>query len=94
MDRQTISHRPETKTITDIANLFEDDLLNLEPGFQRQSVWSDRDRAKLIDSIDGQYDACNSRDTALVDCGNVMPKVVVVDAVDLPVDLVGARAVQ
>lgn len=55
MDRQTISHRPETKTITDIVNLFEDDLLNLEPGFQRQSVWSDRDRAKLIDSILRNY---------------------------------------
>ncbi|MGE5243606.1 MAG: DUF262 domain-containing protein [Betaproteobacteria bacterium] len=36
-------------------NLFEDDLLNLQPGFQRQSVWSDRDRAKLIDSILRNY---------------------------------------
>ncbi len=24
---------------------------NLQPGFQRQSVWSERDRAKLIDSM-------------------------------------------
>ena len=53
--RQTINHRPETRTITDLQNLFEDDLLNLEPGFQRQSVWSERDRAKLIDSILRNY---------------------------------------
>ena len=30
------------------TNIFEDGLLNLEPGFQRQSVWSERDRAKLF----------------------------------------------
>ena len=55
MNQPTLSHRPETKTIKDIENLFEDDLLNLEPGFQRQSVWSERDRAKLIDSILRNY---------------------------------------
>src|SRR5580658_6603738 len=55
MTQPTLSHRPETKTIKDIENLFEDDLLNLEPGFQRQSVWSERDRAKLIDSILRNY---------------------------------------
>ena len=49
------SHRLETKTITDIVNLHENDFLNLEPGFQRQSVWSERDRAKLIDSILRNY---------------------------------------
>lgn len=48
-------HRLGDKTITDIINLYEDDLLNLEPGFQRQSVWSERDRAKLIDSILRNY---------------------------------------
>lgn len=53
--RPSLTHRPETKTVTDIANLFEDGLLNLEPGFQRQSVWSERDRAKLIDSILRNY---------------------------------------
>ena len=52
---QSINHRPENRTITDIQNLFEDQLLNLEPGFQRQSVWSERDRAKLIDSILRNY---------------------------------------
>jgi hypothetical protein len=36
-------------------NLYEHDNLNLEPGFQRQSVWTERDRAKLIDSIIRNY---------------------------------------
>jgi 5-methylcytosine-specific restriction endonuclease McrA len=53
--RQSISHRPDTKTVTDIQNIFENGLLNLEPGFQRQSVWSERDRAKLIDSMLRNY---------------------------------------
>jgi len=44
-----------TKTIFDLAQLFENDRLNLSPGFQRQSVWKERDRAKLIDSIFRQY---------------------------------------
>ena len=55
MTKQSISHRPETRTVTDIQNLFEDNLLNLEPGFQRQSVWSERDRSKLIESILRNY---------------------------------------
>ena len=55
MTRPALSHTPETKTITDLSNLNEDGLLNLEPGFQRQSVWSERDRAKLIDSILRNY---------------------------------------
>jgi hypothetical protein len=53
--KQSITHRPENRTVIDIQNLFEDGLLNLEPGFQRQSVWSERDRAKLIDSILRNY---------------------------------------
>ena len=55
MTKPTITHRPETRTVTDIVNLYEDGLLNLEPGFQRQSVWSERDRAKLIESILRNY---------------------------------------
>lgn len=55
MNKQTITHRPENRTITDLVNLHEDGLLNLEPGFQRQSVWTERDRAKLIDSILRNY---------------------------------------
>jgi 5-methylcytosine-specific restriction endonuclease McrA len=55
MSHTTLTHRPETWTVTNISNLHEDGLLNLEPGFQRQSVWSERDRAKLIDSILRNY---------------------------------------
>jgi 5-methylcytosine-specific restriction endonuclease McrA len=55
LTRTLLSHRPETKTVTDIVNLFREDLLNLQPGFQRKSVWSERDRSKLIDSILRNY---------------------------------------
>lgn len=51
----TLSHRLETKSIADLVNLYQDDQLNLEPGFQRQSVWNDRDRAKLIQSLLWNY---------------------------------------
>jgi hypothetical protein len=52
---QNLTYRPETKTVIDLVNLYEDGVLNLEPGFQRQSVWAERDRAKLIDSILRNY---------------------------------------
>jgi hypothetical protein len=55
MAHSSLSHRPETRTITDLVSLYEDGFLNLNPGFQRQSVWSERDRAKLIDSILRNY---------------------------------------
>lgn len=55
MTKPSLTHRPETRTVTDIVNLYRDNLLNLEPGFQRQSVWSERDRAKLIDSMMRNY---------------------------------------
>ena len=48
-DRITFDQR--VKPISEIVNLLRNDQLNLEPGFQRQSVWSDNDRRKLIDSI-------------------------------------------
>jgi len=44
-----------TKSVIDLINLYEGGRLNLSPGFQRQSVWKDRDRAKLIDSILRRY---------------------------------------
>jgi hypothetical protein len=47
----TITHKTATKSILDLKNLYDHGNLNLEPGFQRQSVWTERDRAKLIDSI-------------------------------------------
>src|SRR5579864_346925 len=51
----TITHKTATKSILDLKNLYDHGNLNLEPGFQRQSVWSERDRAKLIDSILRNY---------------------------------------
>ncbi|QEX18087.1 hypothetical protein FRZ44_33910 [Hypericibacter terrae] len=50
-----LTHKTTTKSVLDLVNLYEDDHLNLEPGFQRQSVWSPRDRAKLIESILRNY---------------------------------------
>ena len=51
----SITHKTTTKSILDLKNLYDDGNLNLEPGFQRQSVWNERDRAKLIDSILRNY---------------------------------------
>jgi len=47
----TLRYSAQTRTIQDLINLHEDKQLNLSPGFQRESVWSGRDRAKLIDSV-------------------------------------------
>jgi hypothetical protein len=47
----SIKYETHQKSIQDILNLYDDRHLNLEPGFQRSSVWAERDRAKLIDSI-------------------------------------------
>ncbi|AMN43260.1 GmrSD restriction endonuclease domain-containing protein [Rhodoplanes sp. Z2-YC6860] len=51
----SITHKTTTKSVLDLCNLFEGGNLNLDPGFQRQSVWKERDRAKLIDSILRNY---------------------------------------
>lgn len=53
--RSNITHRPTTKSFLDLKNLYEHGFLELNPGFQRQSVWAERDRAKLIDSILQNY---------------------------------------
>jgi 5-methylcytosine-specific restriction endonuclease McrA len=45
----------DSKTIQELVHLFNNDQLNLEPGFQRQSVWTERDRRKLIESIFQNY---------------------------------------
>lgn len=52
---QQIRYEPDPKTIQALIYLYENDQLNLEPGFQRDSVWSTPDRAKLIDSILRNY---------------------------------------
>lgn len=46
-----LSIKHETKTVTDLVNLFEDEALNLSPTFQRKSVWTEKDRRKLIDTL-------------------------------------------
>ena len=51
-------------------------------------------RGELVDGVDGEDDAGDAGDAALVDGGDVVPEIVVVDAVDLPVHLVGAGAVE
>lgn len=43
--------RHETKDIADLVHLYEKKMLNLSPTFQRKSVWKDRDRHLLIESI-------------------------------------------
>ena len=56
-----ISFDTSEKTIQDIANLYKSLTkhkqrhLNLSPGFQRESVWTNKDRQKLIDSILRNY---------------------------------------
>lgn len=43
------------KTVQDLVSLFEKGQLNLEPGFQRDSVWQPGDRKKLIETIFMHY---------------------------------------
>ncbi len=50
-----LRHEAYQKTVQDISNLYENGHLNLSPGFQRDSVWTERDRAKLVDSIVRNY---------------------------------------
>jgi len=51
----TIRYETDQMTVQQLINLYEKDQINLEPGFQRSSVWSERDRDKLIDSILRNY---------------------------------------
>ncbi len=53
--KTSLTHRPETRTVTDLINLHKSGFLNLNPGFQRQSVWKVGDRQKLIESILRNY---------------------------------------
>lgn len=51
----SITHKATAKSVLDLIYMYESGRLNLEPGFQRQSVWNARDRAKLIESILRNY---------------------------------------
>lgn len=50
-----LKHKTTTKSVLELTSLYENNHLNLAPGFQRQSVWKERDRAKLIESILRNY---------------------------------------
>lgn len=43
------------RTINELCLMFQRRQINLEPGFQRQSVWTTRDRERLIQSILSAY---------------------------------------
>jgi hypothetical protein len=43
------------RTINELSLLFKNRQINLEPGFQRQSVWTINDRRRLMQSIFGNY---------------------------------------
>ncbi|MGD0572905.1 MAG: DUF262 domain-containing protein [Sedimentisphaerales bacterium] len=51
----TLKYEPLTKPINDIVLLYQHGQINLKPGFQRKSVWSWRDRQRLIQSIVAGY---------------------------------------
>jgi hypothetical protein len=46
-----LSYQIFPRSLQDVLNLHEKGRLNLKPGFQRDSVWTQSDRQKLIDSI-------------------------------------------
>lgn len=50
-----IYYQADQKTVQTIIHHYENNQLNLEPGFQRSSVWTESDRSKLIDSILRNY---------------------------------------
>lgn len=55
MDQEKLSKQHETKTIADLVHLYENNMLNLSPAFQRKSVWVLKDRQILIDTVIRNY---------------------------------------
>ena len=55
MTESEITFQPSPKPILDLVSLYKNKQLNLNPGFQRESVWNNKDRAFLIDSILRNY---------------------------------------
>jgi hypothetical protein len=43
------------RTINELMLMFKSKQINLQPGFQRKSVWSDMDRKRLIQSVVSNY---------------------------------------
>ncbi len=52
---KTLEFTYGSKDVQDLVSLYQENRLNLEPGFQRQSVWSLADRKKLIQSVLQNY---------------------------------------
>jgi hypothetical protein len=52
---KTLEFSYGSKDVQDFFSLYQEGRLNLEPGFQRQSVWSVMDRKKLVRSIIQNY---------------------------------------
>lgn len=53
--KSELDHNCYTKPIHDLVLLYNNKLLNLNPGFQRNSVWTLKDRKKLIESVLRNY---------------------------------------
>lgn len=53
--KKKLSHTCYPKSIDDIVLLYNNNSINLNPGFQRNSVWTLKDRRKLIESILRNY---------------------------------------
>ncbi|MCO5238353.1 MAG: DUF262 domain-containing protein [Chitinophagaceae bacterium] len=53
--RKDLTHNSYPKPVHDLVHLYNNKQLNLNPGFQRNSVWGLKDRAKLIESIIRNY---------------------------------------
>jgi hypothetical protein len=51
----SITYKTMTKSVLDLLHLYDEGHLELAPGFQRKSVWNERDRKKLIESILRNY---------------------------------------
>jgi hypothetical protein len=43
------------RTVNELMLMFRNGQINLEPGFQRKSVWSEQDRKRLVQSIVSNY---------------------------------------
>src|SRR5260370_19569449 len=55
MTAAPIIYKAMTKSILDLLHNYDEGHLQLAPGFQRKSVWAERDRRQLIESILRNY---------------------------------------
>jgi hypothetical protein len=53
--RKELNHNSYPKPVHDLVHLYANKQLNLNPGFQRKSVWTTKDRSKLLESIIRNY---------------------------------------